>query len=112
MLQNSVDEITGRAVFGKAVFDVADAAGDADVREADLCHFGLHGGNDPGETGIVIAFAITQDQDGYAIADAFVHQVFWAVTRRVGAVDIAGLVMGAFMAVDKALIVGRRGRVV
>ena len=109
MLKDSVDEIFWRAVFGKAIFDIADPAADADLRKSDFCHVATHGGGNPVKRRAVIPLFIAQAQDRNTIGDAFIHQMVRAVARRMRPVNIAGLVMGAFMPVDKALKFRRCG---
>ncbi len=81
----------------------------ADLRESDFSHAAAHGGNNPVKCRAVIAIFIAQAQDRNTIADAFIHQVLGAIARRMRPVNIAGLVMGAFMPVDKALKFRRSG---
>ena len=103
LLQYYIDEILRRTVLGKAIVDISDPAADADLRESDFCHIVTHGSGNPAKRRAVIAIFIAQAQDRNTIANAFIHQMFGAVARRMRAVNIAGLVMGAFMPVDKAL---------
>jgi hypothetical protein len=106
--QDSVDEILRRTVLVEAVLHVADPAADADVRETDFFHVVAHGSRHPLKRCQIKSLFITQAQDRDTIAEAFIHQVFGAVARWMRAVDIAGLVMGAFVPVNEALKFWRR----
>ena len=112
LFQDSNDEILWRTVLGVAIVDITDPAADADLRKSNFRHIVTHCSGNPAKRRAVIAIFITHAQDRNAIANAFIHQMFGAVARRKRAVNIAGLVMGAFMPVDKALKFRWRGGIV
>jgi hypothetical protein len=112
LLQNSSDEILWRTILGVAIVNVTDPAADTYLRKSNFCHFVTHCCGNPAKRCAVIVIFITHAQNGDTIANAFIHQMFGAVTRRMRAVNITGLVMGAFMPVDKALKFSWRGGII
>jgi len=112
VFQDSNDEILWWTVFGVAIVDIVDPAADADLGKSDFRHFVAHCGGNLAKRRTVIAIFIAHAQDRDAIANAFIHQMFGAIAWRMRAVNIAGLVVGAFMPVDKTLKLRWRGGIV
>ena len=52
---------------------------------------------------------VAQTADGHTIADALIPEMFRAIARRMRTVDIAGLMVGAFVPVDELLELSRGG---
>ena len=83
--------------------DITDLATDADLWKPNFRHINTHCIGNLAKLCTVIPFFISQAKDRNAIANTFIHQMVDAIAWWMWTVNIAGLVMGAFMAVNKSL---------
>lgn len=102
------DKILWRTGLLVTVVDIADPAADTDFRKPNRLHITAHSADNAVKCLTVIVLFVPQTQDGNAITNAFVHQMFGTIARWMWAIYIAGLVMCTLMSVDKALKFWRR----